>query len=619
MLITQANYIEDVLYNITKEIIMFKKVFKIINKKIIHTLSSILKFIKLKTDSLKSGRGKRQYISNKKMNFDNMKLGTKLEASFAVIIILFIIPISVSMLKYNETVKLLKKVNDVTIPEVYYASSVSDNLKIIEKNLYASTLTDNKAKKDDYIKESQSLYSEAVKNLENLKVFLNSDTENVDTILKTLEEEARIRDVVMTSKYKSDASRMIFNSYDPIIIKINSNLDLITEKINAELQENAEESDKASKFTLMLTIAATTTVVLLGWIISKSIAASIAKPIMQIEDFAMSLSEGNLDCEIEYESNNEIGRLAEDLRKSSYSLALYINEIDYAMKQLSEGNLDITTSGNFKGDFKKIGQSIDASVSLLSDTLKGISQLSSEVSLRSSQLLTNSQTISKGAAEQSSSIEESQTAIDEISEYAKANTENTHDARNTLYKIDGEITSCSKSMNEMLDTMSEISKKSSDIEKFIKVIDNITFQTNLLALNAAVEAARAGNAGKGFAVVADEVRSLALNSSEAAKNIASIIDETSQAIHNGNKLANETATSLSKIVTSSNDATIKISEITKASEEQLSAIREIKSGIDHISTIVLANSNAAEQSYADSCELSLRSQKLHNMLGKFTL
>lgn len=63
------------------------------------------------------------------------------------------------------------------------------------------------------------------------------------------------------------------------------------------------------------------------------------------------------------------------------------------------------------------------------------------------------------------------------------------------------------------------------ISHFTESIMSISNQTKILALNASIEAARAGKAGKGFAVVADEIGTLALQSSDFADQISSLVGE----------------------------------------------------------------------------------------------
>jgi methyl-accepting chemotaxis protein len=69
----------------------------------------------------------------------------------------------------------------------------------------------------------------------------------------------------------------------------------------------------------------------------------------------------------------------------------------------------------------------------------------------------------------------------------------------------------------------EIDEMTSDIDKMVQAIEDVSFRTNLLALNAAVEAARAGEKGAGFAVVADEVRQLAQLTNRSARDIRGVV------------------------------------------------------------------------------------------------
>lgn len=595
---------------------MFKKVHNnFVNK--IASLKKSSPFIKkIKKSNLEmSEKGN---IQIKSIIFNDLKLGAKLLISFTALILLFIIPITISLSHFNETVRVFDKTNKITIPEIYLAASISKDLKDMEKNIYSSVLTDNITKKEDCSVINKNLYDEMTVNINELKGLLSTDREKVDHVLKLLEKEAAVRDDIMSLKYKSDATRLIFNSYEPVVNDINYTLNEITDGISLRLQNEIYESNKNVRISLLLTISITLAAIFLGLIISKTITKSIVEPINEIESLANALSEGNLSYKITYTSNNEIGNLAESLRKSMAKLNLYINEIGEAMEKLSKGNLNVKINHKFTGDFEKIEYSIYESVKMLSGTLKNITELSSEVSKRSEQISFSSRNISKGVTNQASSIEESSAAIEEISDNVTQNAKNTSYASDKLITIGNEIYHCNTSMEEMVFAMKEINNRSKEIQKIIKIIDDIAFQTNLLALNAAVEAAHAGSAGKGFAVVADEVKNLAGKSSEAAQSTALLIEDTINAVRKGAEIADKTAASLSNIVLSSEEATKKVSEISKASEEQSIAIEQIKIGVEQIADIVQSNSAAAEKSAEASEYLFSQLHILHNLMCGFS-
>lgn len=170
----------------------------------------------------------------------------------------------------------------------------------------------------------------------------------------------------------------------------------------------------------------------------------------------------------------------------------------------------------------------------MSSTVKGIQQVADDVANGSEQVSESSDgDISQSSTEQAAVTEELTATITSISEQVAQNARNAEEISDKVKNLGGEIVIGNEKMQEMVQSMNEISDASKEIGKIIATINDISAQTNLLALNASIEAARAGEAGKGFAVVADQVSVLAAQSSEAAKESSQLVETSVKAVEKG--------------------------------------------------------------------------------------
>lgn len=391
---------------------------------------------------------------------------------------------------------------------------------------------------------------------------------------------------------------------------------------------NTEGSDAATKESLFLyrtalflMTAVIIAIILVGVFFSFVIIRLIKTPVSEIENAALKMAEGNLDVEISYTSKDELGVLAEQVRRLIRKLQLIIDDENKFLAKMAAGDLvvDSICEEEYTGSFSPVLISFRGIAKNLNDTMEQISQSSSQVASGAEQVSDGAQALSQGATEQASSVEELAATINEISNKVNQNADNARQANEKAGSVSAEMNVSNEKMQHMIQAMGDISNCSNEIGKIIKTIEDIAFQTNILALNAAVEAARAGSAGKGFAVVADEVRNLASKSAEASKNTSVLIENSLRAVENGTQIANATAQSLLQAVNGVKEMTDIIGQISEASSDQADSISQITTGIDQISSVVQTNSATAQESAAASEELSSQSQLMKSLVGKFKL
>ena len=315
----------------------------------------------------------------------------------------------------------------------------------------------------------------------------------------------------------------------------------------------------ANRIKILLIIVAVASFIV-AFLIFLFFANSIAVPIRKIVKLADDISEGILYTTIDIDQKDEIGQLAEALRRMREKLI---------------------------------------------EVVSGVMNSSEQVSSGSNQLSQSAQQLSEGATEQAANAEEVSSSVEQMGANIQQNTDNAAKTEEIASQAAVDIEEGGKAVLAAVDAMKAIAEK-------IGVIEEIARQTNLLSLNAAIEAARAGEHGRGFAVVASEVGKLAATSQKSAVEIQNLASESV-------KKANDAGEKIQVVVPNIRNTAELIAEISASSHEQNTGADQISTAMVQLDHVIQQNASASEESASMAEELSAQAEKLQQMIEFFKL
>jgi methyl-accepting chemotaxis protein len=321
----------------------------------------------------------------------------------------------------------------------------------------------------------------------------------------------------------------------------------------------------------------------------------------------------------------------------------------------SLGVAEVVAGGDLTGDISISGkdeparllQALKSMQHNLRDTIRQISESSSQLASASEELSCVTEDATRGLHQQSLEIEQAATAVnqmtaavEEVASNAVATSEASREsdriAQHGREQVQQTVTSIEFLADDVTSNATQVedlAQKVHGISKVLDVIRSIAEQTNLLALNAAIEAARAGDAGRGFAVVADEVRALAHRTQQSTQEIEQMIggiqqgtDSAVSSMQQSNvrarstlELAKAAGTALEEIASAFTLINERNLVIASASEEQAAVAREVDRNLMNIRDLAMQTSAGANQTSAASQELSRLAVDLNSMVAKFSV
>ena len=567
-----------------------------------------------------SSLDKKDYFSQN--DFKKLSVSEKFKRVFNRLHINLIIIFAVIIIIDLVAVFNLKNIYSVYYEQNSQQGEVRITIQALAKYyLWAIAATDA-AERNDQISSAGEKIQELNDGLDSLSKVYSGDLTNIYQHIKNIDTA----DDKLVEMFNSGASNEEIYSY--YTSTVNEAIKVVVQDFKEVGISAKAQAGRAYSFALISMIIMTIislAIVIYAILYSRkarfALTDNILGPINAISTAADDMAKGKLELKIETDSEDELGKLAENIEYSTTVIEKIVKDINDTLERMSGGDFSSGSQNEslYIGDYVSIKNALSSISNNLSSTLKDVKNSSEQVSQGAANMSQGANDLAEGSTDQAAAVEELTASVNSVTEQTKQLADVAEKSKTMATEVRENAELSALKMHLVTDAMTRITEASAEIEQVTNTIEAIAKQTSLLALNASIEAARAGETGKGFAVVAEQIGKLADQSSEAAKNTHQLIADTMDEINNGNNVVSETTGALDAMQKSVEEITEMISQTGSLAELQAQSMDEIDKGIEMISNVVQNNSATAEESSAVSQELSQQSESLNNLIGQFII
>ena len=511
--------------------------------------------------------------------FRNVGIGTRLGAGFAIILLFSMLITGISVWRLHDVAADTRAMMEQPLAKERHISDWYSRIDSAVRRTIAIARSSDTSLSAYFAEESKVSSASSAELQKKIEALIAQPQEKA--MFAALLEQRKVylgsRDQVykLKGEGQAEAANEVFEkTFVPAAATYQKMVFDLLEHQRAAIDATARDIDAVAVTSrnLLLGLAAMALVfgVLCAWLLT----IGIVHPLRMALGVARRVADGDLTAQIDASAKDETGQLLQALKDMNGSLLTIVAEV-------RGGTDSIATS--------------------------------------STQIAAGNQDLSSRTEQQAGSLEETASSMEELTSTVKQNADNARQANQLAASASQVAVKGGEVVAQVVGTMESINASSNKIVDIIAVIDGIAFQTNLLALNAAVEAARAGEQGRGFAVVASEVRNLAQRSSQAAKEIKTLIGASVEQVNAGSMLVAQAGSTMNDIVASVQRVSDIISEITAASSEQSVGIDEINRAIGQMDAVTQQNAALVEEAAAAAESMQDQAHKLAQIVSVFKL